>query len=72
MFLKPTVSFACNDVFKANDRNELKKAIEFYISKDIQFEIDEYLSGKLMKFDTIIIGNEIKFFSPMENLSDLA
>ena len=72
MFLKPTVSFASTNLFKVNNRDELKKAIQFYAKENIQFEIDEYLSGKLMKFDAVMIGNEAKFFSPMENLFGLA
>ena len=72
MFLKPTGDFASTKLFKVNDRKELKAAIESYTNENIQFEIDELLTGTLMEIDSVIINNDVKFFCAAENLHDFA
>ena len=68
IFSKPGVSVSAKNTFEIFNREDLKQAIEFYKNKNIEFELDEYLSGTLCETDCLLIKEEIKFFCCWKNM----
>ena len=57
MYAKPTQLCTSVANFKIENQNQLKEAINYYVDKEYNFEVDEFLQGTLYETDSVIFNN---------------